>query len=58
MAVRVWKMIGLAGLFGVATTAAVVAARRRRSWTEQDPAELRARLHDRFAHIESHPPYR
>ena len=46
---RTWKLIGLAGLAGVATTAAIAAkARQRRSWTEHDPSELRARLHERL----------
>lgn len=49
MAMRAWKLIGLAGIAGVATTAAVVAIRQRRSWTEHDPADLRARLHARLA---------
>jgi hypothetical protein len=42
-----WKLIGLAGLAGVAATGAVV-ARRRRTHTEYDPEELRARLHRRL----------
>ncbi|MBT8241505.1 MAG: hypothetical protein KJN63_09790 [Acidimicrobiia bacterium] len=44
-----WKLIGLAGVAGVATTAAVLARRRRRSWIDPDPEELRTRLHDRLA---------
>lgn len=51
---RTWKLIGLAGLAGVATTAAVVGAmRRRRSWTDYNPVELRSRLHDRLADAEA-----
>ncbi|HWM09729.1 MAG TPA: hypothetical protein VNO82_10290 [Solirubrobacteraceae bacterium] len=43
-----WKLVGLAGVAGVAATGAVV-ARRRRAQREYDPAELRAKLHDRLA---------
>jgi hypothetical protein len=47
-----WKVVGLAGLAGVAATGAVV-ARRRRPQREYDPAELREQLHRR---LESVPP--
>ena len=43
-----WKLIGAAGLAGVAATGAVV-ARRRRAQRDYDPDELRARLHQRLA---------
>ena len=43
-----WKLIGLAGLAGVAATGVVV-ARRRRTHREYDPDELRDRLHSRLA---------
>jgi hypothetical protein len=45
---RWWKVVGLAGLAGVAATGVVVARaeRRRRAYT---PAEVRARLHERVA---------
>jgi hypothetical protein len=45
---RWWKVLGLAGLLGVAATGAVIARaeRRRRSYT---PEEIRARLHARHA---------
>jgi hypothetical protein len=43
-----WKIIGLAGLAGVAATGVVV-ARQRRSHPEYDPDELRERLHRRLA---------
>lgn len=48
MGVRWWKLIGLAGLAGVAATGAVIvrAERRRRAYT---PDEIRARLHERAA---------
>ena len=45
-----WKLIGLAGVAGVAATGVVV-ARRRRAHREYDPAELRARLHQRLAEV-------
>jgi hypothetical protein len=43
-----WKLVGVAGVAGVAATGVVV-ARKRRSHTEYTPDELRARLHDRLA---------
>jgi hypothetical protein len=48
MRVRWWKLIGLAGLAGVAATGVVIARaeRRRRAYT---PDEIRARLHERAA---------
>jgi hypothetical protein len=42
-----WKLIGAAGLAGVAATGVVI-ARRRRAHKDYDPAELRARLHERL----------
>ena len=49
-----WKLIGLAGVAGVAATG-VVLARRRRDQTAYDSDELRDRLHRRLAEI-SPPP--
>jgi hypothetical protein len=46
-----WKLIGLAGLAGVAATGVVV-ARKRRAQREYDPDELRERLHRRLAEVE------
>jgi hypothetical protein len=43
-----WKIIGLAGLAGVAGTG-VLLARQRRAHREYDPDELRERLHRRLA---------
>jgi hypothetical protein len=45
---RWWKVVGLAGLAGVAATGVVVARaeRRRRAYT---PEQVRARLHERLA---------
>jgi hypothetical protein len=49
-----WKLIGLAGIVGVAATGAVVARaeRRRRSYS---PEEIRERLHARHAEVTSGP---
>jgi hypothetical protein len=46
-----WKLIGLAGLAGVAATGVIV-ARRRRAPADVDPDELRRRLHERLAEAE------
>jgi hypothetical protein len=43
-----WKLIGLAGLAGVAA-GGVAVARQRRAHREYDPDELRERLHRRLA---------
>jgi hypothetical protein len=42
-----WKVLGLAGVAGVAATGVVV-ARKRRDQTEYDPDELRDRLRERL----------
>jgi hypothetical protein len=47
-----WKLLGLAGIAGVAATGTVV-ARRRRAPAEVSPDELRARLHERLAEVEA-----
>jgi hypothetical protein len=46
-----WKLLGLAGVAGVAATGVVV-ARRRRAHRQYDPQELRARLHRRLAEVQ------
>ena len=46
-----WKLLGLAGLAGVAATGAVV-ARRRRAHADVDPDELRDRLRRRLAEVQ------
>ncbi len=43
-----WKLIGVAGLAGVAATGVIV-ARKRRAHHDYDPGELRERLHQRLA---------
>jgi hypothetical protein len=50
-----WKLVGLAGLAGVAATGVVV-ARRRRAHREYDPDELRERLHSRLAEVQREAP--
>jgi hypothetical protein len=45
-----WKLVGLAGLAGVAATGVVV-ARRRRAQRDYEPDELRERLHRRLAEV-------
>jgi hypothetical protein len=50
-----WKLVGLAGLAGVAATGVVV-ARRRRATAEVSPDELRDRLHQRLAAVPSSSP--
>lgn len=45
-----WKLIGLAGVAGVAATGVVV-ARKRRAQQEYDADELREKLHSRLAEI-------
>lgn len=49
-----WKLVGLAGLAGVAATGVIV-ARRRRAQRRYEPDELRARLHDRLAAVSPSP---
>jgi hypothetical protein len=43
-----WKIIGLAGIAGVAATGVVI-SRQRRARRDYDPDELRERLHRRLA---------
>jgi hypothetical protein len=51
---NVWKLIGLAGVVGVAATGVLVARdqRRRNAYT---PNDIRARLHQRLAEAEATP---
>lgn len=44
---RHWKLLGLAGIAGVAATGVVV-ARKRRDRVDYDADELRDRLHERL----------
>jgi hypothetical protein len=45
-----WKLVGLAGIAGVAATGVVV-ARSRRTHRDLPPDELRERLHRRLAEV-------
>ena len=45
-----WKLVGLAGIAGVAATGVVV-ARNRRAHRDLPPDELRERLHRRLAEV-------
>jgi hypothetical protein len=47
-----WKLIGVAGLAGVAATGVVI-ARKRRAQQDYDPDELRDRLHRRLGEIDT-----
>jgi hypothetical protein len=49
-----WKLIGLAGLAGVAATGVVV-ARKRRAQRTYEPDELRERMHQRLAEVSPAP---
>jgi hypothetical protein len=48
---RLWKLLGLAGLAGVAASGVVIARseRQRRAYT---PEEIRSRLHERVAALD------
>jgi hypothetical protein len=52
---RWWKLLGMAGVVGVAATGVVVARgeRERRAYT---PEEIRARLHTRLDETPTPPP--
>ena len=52
-----WKLLGVAGVAGVAATGVVV-ARRRRAHAALDPDELRERLHKRLEEVEANSPSR
>ena len=49
---KLWKVLGVAGVLGVAATGAVLARseRRRRAYT---PDEIRDRLHARLAELDA-----
>ena len=49
---RWWKLLGMAGLVGVAASGAVV-ARNARVRTSYSPEEIRTRLHARLAEAET-----
>jgi hypothetical protein len=45
-----WKLVGLAGVAGVAATGVVI-ARKRRTQRDYEPDELRERLHRRLSEV-------
>lgn len=49
-----WKLLGLAGLAGVATATGVIIARKR-TWNEVEPDELRSKLHERLENSKTSP---
>ena len=51
---RAWKLLGLAGLAGVAAGGAVL-ARNERQRRAYSPDDVRARLHERHAQLGSAP---
>ena len=54
---RVWKIVGLAGLVGATVVGVAVGTRslqrQRREFRDADVDELRTRLHERLAQSES-----
>jgi hypothetical protein len=46
--VKLWKVLGLAGLAGVAASGAII-ARDQRQRTQLSPEQVRDRLHERLA---------
>ncbi|NUR09888.1 MAG: hypothetical protein HOQ22_07990 [Nocardioidaceae bacterium] len=51
---KLWKVLGVAGLAGVAATGAII-ARDQRKRSQLTPEEIRARLHDRVAEAQDGP---
>lgn len=51
MKLGLWKVLGVAGLAGVAATGAIIARDQRRR-AQLTPDEVRARLHERLAEAE------
>lgn len=49
---KIWKLLGLAALVGIAAGGTAVVVRRRR-WRHYDADELRQRLHDRLAEADA-----
>ncbi len=46
MGTKLWKLLGVAGLTGVAATGAII-ARNQRARAQLTPEQVRARLHER-----------
>ena len=49
---KLWKWLGLAGIAGVAATGAIIARDQRRR-AQLSPEQVRARLHERYAQVQS-----
>ena len=49
---KMWKILGLAGVAGVAATGVII-ARDQRQRAQLTPDEVRARLHERLAEAQS-----
>ena len=49
---KIWKLLGLAAVVGIAAGGTAVVLRRRR-WRHYDADELRHRLHQRLADAEA-----
>jgi hypothetical protein len=49
--VKLWKILGIAGLTGVATTGAII-AREQRKRAQVTPDDVRRRLHQRLADLD------
>jgi hypothetical protein len=56
---RVWKIVGLAGIVGATVAGAAIGTRsvqrQRREYREADVDDLRNRLHERFASLDESP---
>jgi hypothetical protein len=53
--VKLWKVLGIAGLAGVAATGAIMARDQRRR-VQLEPDEIRSRLQERLEQAESTDP--
>lgn len=51
---KLWKVLGIAGLTGVAATGAII-AREQRKRAQVTPDDVRRRLHERLADLENGP---
>lgn len=49
---KLWKLLGIAGLTGVAATGAII-AREQRKRAQVTPDDVRRQLHQRLADIEN-----
>jgi hypothetical protein len=50
---RTWKWLGLGAIAVIAAGTAIAVERRRRHWRHYDTDEIRTRLHERFAALDS-----